>query len=112
MGNYIEVSELIDNTLYAIEIIIHDFSKVGNEYIAFKLLSTVYEALESILQSIVAASLYLENQIINSSHHNIILQLGALLKCMENEDYILLCDILEYEIYNDLAIISNELKEA
>lgn len=112
MGNYNAISELINDTLYAIETIIHDFIKVGNEYIAFKLLSTVFESLESILQSITVSKLYQENQVINESHRNIIMRLTELLQCMENEDYVLLCDILEFEIYSNLTSINNELKEA
>jgi hypothetical protein len=112
MNNLNAILELIGDTLLAIETIIHDFTKVGNEYIAFKLLTTIYEAMEYILQATASSDIYLENKNIKMSFDNIILQLSNLLKCMENEDYILLCDILEFEIYSNLQIIHSEIKEA
>lgn len=112
MNNLVATSELIDDTLYAIETIIHDFTKVGNEYIAFQLLSSIYEALEYILQSITSSSIYLENIRTKMCLDHIISQLNNLLRCMENEDYILLCDILEFEIYSNLGSINAEIKEA
>lgn len=111
-GNYKDIILLIDDTIYIINKIIQDFSKIGDEYIALKLLVTFFEAVECITQSVMTSKVSLENYKVNKSIKHIMSQLENLLRCMENEDYILLCDILEIEISSNLNIISKGFSEA
>lgn len=89
-----EVSGLLSAVLEVIDEIICSFNKVGSEHAGFQLLTVLFETFDWIIQAFRNLNSSLADNRIESELKLLTRQFGSMLKCMENEDYVLLCDVL------------------
>lgn len=100
--------ESIENINLYIEAIVNKLYE-GDEKIAFEGLAFISEELQWIFKG-----LELTNDILNieSLNNNIIEHFNIIVESLENEDYILIADILNYEISPLLNDLINLIKES
>ncbi|MDF2839854.1 MAG: hypothetical protein K0Q99_625 [Clostridia bacterium] len=106
-----ETLRITQNASTAVINIIKYLSTVGSEYKAFNLLSDLFKALEWILEVFEYIGSCYEDEKIIMNIKALMLQINNILFCMENEDYVLLCDVLEADILPILEYLNKVVDE-
>jgi hypothetical protein len=109
MNNQVEVLVTVEEYIYELKKGITNvvqYIQDGQEQSAFKLIGQIADGIEWLLQAIKLTKDYHQGKV---SDNNINEKLSEIVEALENEDYVLVSDLFNYEILEVLDIIQKEI---